>query len=250
MHNSAVVTGAGSGLGRACAIEFARRGLEVFCVGRRPGPLEETVQMIREDSGTATAIAADVGTQAGVDLVGSAVEGRHVVALVQSAARELVRGLEETSRDDFDAVMATNVAGPFFLTQRLMKTFEGGAGVVLISSMAAQVGADRHVAYGASKAALIGLTKHLAVELAPDVRVNCVCPGGMDTPMAREFLADFLGDPPSERAMDALRADAGRVLLRAIAAPEQVAQTVVHVALDATAMTGSVVNTDMGFTAR
>lgn len=195
-------------------------------------------------------MAADISSGAGVAAVRDAVGERPVAALVHSAARESVVSFRDCTPEEFDAVMATNVKGPYFLTQALAPRFTEGAGVVFVSSMAAAVAMPRHSAYGTSKAALVGMTKHLAVELAPAVRVNCVCPGGMNTPMAQEFLAAFLGDPPSDDAMQQLMADGSRVLLGGIADPADVAKTVVHVACDATAMTGSVVTVDLGYSAR
>ena len=77
--------------------------------------------------------------------------------------------------------------------------------------MSAESGRDRHAAYGASKAALIGLTKNLAVELAPSVRVNCICPGATVTPMLQEFLATYYGPNPSEELTQTMLADAKRL---------------------------------------
>jgi NAD(P)-dependent dehydrogenase (short-subunit alcohol dehydrogenase family) len=243
----AVVTGAGSGIGRACAEVLAQRGARVICVGRRPGPLDETVEVLGDEG---IAVPADIATENGVSAVVEAVDEREVNALIHAAGRESITPFATTTRTELDAVFATNLNGPFFLTQQLTERFADGAGVVFVASMSAHSGRDRHAAYGASKAALIGLTKNLAVELAPTVRVNCICPGATLTPMLQEFLATYYGTNPSEELAQTMMADAKRLLLGRAAEPAEIATTAIHLALDATAMTGSTVTADLGYTAR
>jgi NAD(P)-dependent dehydrogenase (short-subunit alcohol dehydrogenase family) len=242
-----VVTGAGSGIGRACAELLAQRGTHVICVGRRPVPLTDTVDAM---GGAGEVVSADVSTDEGIAAVVRAVGERNVSALIHGAGRESVTPFTATTRAEFSAVVATNLMGPFFLTRELAPRFGENASVVFVSSMSAESGRDRHAAYGASKAALIGLTRNLAVELAPSVRVNCICPGATVTPMLQEFLADYYGSNPSEELAQTMLADARRLLLGRAADPGEIAATAVHIALDATAMTGSVVTVDLGYTAR
>jgi NAD(P)-dependent dehydrogenase (short-subunit alcohol dehydrogenase family) len=243
----AVVTGAGSGIGHACAELLGRRGLSVVCVGRRSAPLAETVAAL---GGASEAVPADVSTAEGVAAVSRAVGERELHVLIHAAGRESIAPFATTTRSEFDGVLATNLTGPFFLTQELAPRFADHASVVFISSMSAESGRDRHAAYGASKAALIGLTKNLAVELAPSVRVNCICPGATVTPMLQEFLATYYGPKPSEELTQTMLADAKRLLLGRAAEPAEIASTTIHVALEATAMTGSAVTVDLGYTAR
>jgi len=91
---------------------------------------------------------------------------------------------------------------------------------------------------------------NLAVELAPTARVNCVCPGPVQTAMLEQYLAEYLGASPSEDTLTTMRVEAGRVPLRRIADPSEVATTVAHLALDASAVTGAIVPVDLGYTAR
>jgi NAD(P)-dependent dehydrogenase (short-subunit alcohol dehydrogenase family) len=242
-----VVTGAGSGIGRACAELLAHRGSHVICVGRRPAPLADTVDTL---GGAGEVVSADVSTDEGIAAVAHAVGERKVSALIHAAGRESVTAFSATTRAEFDAVLATNLAAPFFLTRELAARLGENASVVFVSSMSAGSGRERHAAYGAAKAALIGLTRNLAVELAPSVRVNCICPGATVTPMLQAFLADFYGSNPSEELAQTMLADAKRLLLGRAADPGEIAATAVHMALDATAMTGSVVMVDLGYTAR
>ncbi|WP_037068069.1 SDR family NAD(P)-dependent oxidoreductase [Pseudonocardia acaciae] len=242
----AVVTGAGSGIGRACARALAARGLPVYCVGRRPEPLERTAEMIGE---LATVVPADIGTEAGVASVREAVSGE-VRALVHAAAIEGVASLAGTGRKEFDELVGVNLGGPFFLTQALEPVFAEGAGVVFVGSIAAVRGRARHAAYAATKAGLLGLTVNLAAELAPRVRVNCVNPGGVQTPMFEQAVAEVLGAMDEEEAARTITAEQARMLLGRIAEPEELAASIVHLALDAGYCTGSVLAVDGGYTAR
>lgn len=243
----AVVTGAGSGIGRATALGLCERGLEVCCVGRRPGPLEETLDQL---GGRGRAVPGDVGTEAGVVAVVEAVAGSPVRALVHAAAIEGIVALEATDRATFDRLVATNLAGPFFLTQALQHSLAEGCGIVFVGSVSATHGRARHAAYAATKAGLTGLTTSLAAELAPRVRVNCVAPGATNTPMFAAAVSEYLRPMSPEQAEALGAAEMTRVLLGRVAEPAELAAAIVHLALDATYSTGAVVTVDGGFSAR
>jgi 3-oxoacyl-[acyl-carrier protein] reductase len=245
----AVATGAGSGIGRACAQELARRGLEVVCVGRRSGPLEETAAGILQSGGQAVVVSADISSDDGIQAVTHAVGDASVVALVHAAGRDSVTHFATTSRTELQAVLATNFIAPFLLTQALLDKLSQGAGVVFVGSIAGSAGRLRAAAYGGSKAALGGLTRQLAVELAPTTRVNCVVPGATLTPMLEQFVSAYAGENPDDETIMQLQAAARRSLLGRAAEPQELAATIVHIALDATAMTGAVVPVDLGYTA-
>ncbi len=243
----AVVTGAGSGVGRATASALAVRGLTVCCVGRRREPLEATVGQL---GGRGWAVAADVGTEEGVAAVAAAVAGSSVAALVHAAAIEGIQALADTDREIFARLVATNLGGPFFLTQAVVPNLADGAGIVFVGSISALRGRDRHAAYSATKAGLLGLTTSLAVEMAPRVRVNCVAPGGIDTPMFDEAVTEYIKSMTAEEVERFGAAEMTRVLLGRVGSPDEVASAIVHLALDATYSTGSVVTVDGGFSAR
>jgi NAD(P)-dependent dehydrogenase (short-subunit alcohol dehydrogenase family) len=243
----AVVTGAGSGIGRATALALAERGLDVCCVGRRPEPLAGTIGKL---GGAGHAVAADVGTEEGVRAVAGALCGAPVAVLVHAAAIEGIVALEDTDRATFGRLVATNLAGPFFLTQALRPRLTDGSGIVFVGSVSALHGRTRHAAYAATKAGLLGLTTSLAAELAPRIRVNCVAPGATDTPMFAEAITQYLGSMAADEAERVGVAEMTRVLLGRVGNPAEVAAAVVHLALDASYSTGSVVTVDGGFSAR
>lgn len=244
-----VVTGAGTGIGRAVAEQLGARGVRVVGVGRTRATLDDMVASIRAAGGGAEAVVADCATAAGVADVVGAVGGREVAALVHAAGADLAAPFATTDRVAFDTLVGVNLAAPFFLTQALLGRFADGAGVVFVGSVSARTGRDRHAAYGASKAGLIGLTVNLAVELAPRVRVNSVSPGATDTRMLAAYVAESTKGLTDDQQRRTRIADASRMLLRRVATPAEVAATVVHLALDATAVTGVDVPVDVGYSA-
>ncbi|ADB33544.1 short-chain dehydrogenase/reductase SDR [Kribbella flavida DSM 17836] len=239
----AVVTGASSGIGAAVARHLVRRGMQVLGVARRRDALTALGDGVEP-------VVADLRTDEGIAAVASAAAGRDVHAVVHAAGMDDVRSLAATGRAELEAVWALNVTAPVLLTGMLLPVLADGAGVVFVGSTSALRGIDRHAGYGASKAALGGLTVNLAAELAPRVRVNTVTPGGTRTPMTEEYLAAYRQGVGAEHVRRQLSLEQGRLLLGGLADPADVATTIAHVALDARAMTGSTVIVDGGFTAR
>ena len=226
----AVVTGAGSGIGRATALALDARGLDVVCVGRRTAPLEETAEQFTDGRGCA--VAADVSTAEGIRSIIAAVGGAPSTPSYTRRRRgNRVAGRDHQAR--LRPVVAVNLAGPFFLTQALRPLLADGSGIVFVGSVSALHGRPRHAAYAATKAALLGLTTSLAAELAPRVRVNCVCPGATDTPMMAGAITDYLQGMDDQEAQRTATAEMTRVLLGRIAAPAELAAAIVHLALDA-----------------
>ncbi len=191
--------------------------------------------------------ATDAGRGALVDAVRAA--GRPVVAFVHAAGADLVASIGETSAAQLDELLELNVRAPFLLTQALLPMLADGAGIVYVGSISATRGRARHSAYGASKAALIGLTANLAVELGPKVRVNCVSPGATRTGMLRAYVRASTRDLSDDERSRLSVADAARMPLGHVAEPDEVAIACVHLALDATATTGVDLPVDVGYTA-
>ena len=242
----AVVTGAGSGIGRATAQALAKRGLAVLCVGRRSDPLRETVESIGD---SARRVPADISTDEGVAAVCDAVGDGAAACIVHAAAVEGIATMGETDRPTFDALVATNLGGPFFLTRALLPSLGDGSSVVFVGSIAAVRGRDRHAAYAATKAGLLGLTVNLAAELAPRVRVNCVCVGATRTSMMEQAVREYVTAVGEAGAQKLWTVETPRLLL-GVAEPAQIAASIAFLALDATFSTGTVLYADGGYTAR
>ncbi len=194
MNRVALVTGGGTGIGAAAARRFAAQGTAVAVVGRRPEPLNDTVRAIHSAGGEALAIPADLADPAApARIVASVVEawGRLDV-LVNNAAAIKHLPIEEATRELFDEHMAVNVRAPFFLIQAALPHLRqsDSAAIVNISSSSGSLAIPGQSMYGTSKAALEYLTRSLAAELAPQIRVNAIAPGPVDTPIHLTWAGD------------------------------------------------------------
>lgn len=186
----ALVTGASSGIGLACAVALAEAGAEVTCVARREGPLEEAVSQIRAhgwDAQSRVCDIADLDAQAELFdvpydvVVNAAGMARHTPALATTAA-------------DYDAVMNVNVRAAYFLSTNAARALEAagkGGSIIHISSQMGHVGGPDRAVYCASKHAIEGMTKAMALEFGPSgIRVNTVCPTFIRTPLTEATFAD------------------------------------------------------------
>ena len=186
---SIVVTGSGSGLGRAAAVLFGREGGHVVCADLRQEWNEETVRLIKEEGGEAVAVDCDVAIPSQLaDTVRVAVEwsGKLDVMFNNAgiASPHRLLPLDEHSDDDFDRLIAVNCRGVFNGCRESVAQFkrQGSGGVIVNTGSIAGLVAVGSVLYGATKGFIIQMTRALAIEVAPlGVRVNCVCPGGMPT---------------------------------------------------------------------
>jgi NAD(P)-dependent dehydrogenase (short-subunit alcohol dehydrogenase family) len=240
----AIVTGASSGIGEAAARALVREGASAVLVARTPGPLETVAQALGP---TATAYPADVSDPAKVSAMVVEAERRlgGLDLVVHSAGISNPAPLEDLTPERWREVIDVNLSGCFYVCREAglrMRELGGGA-IVNVASESSVLGEPTYVAYCASKGGVLTLTRALAAELAPTVRVNAVCPGSVDTPMLRR---DFASLPDPEYAM---RATAGRIGLRRFATPDEVAAAIVFLAADATFATGCGLALDGGTTA-
>lgn len=202
-HSTAVITGAGSGVGRATVLRFLAGGWSVVLIGRRAEALAETVALAGPISPDRVAVhSCDIGDPAAVDAMAAAVLGRfgRVDALINAAGTNIPRrSWSELSRADYQAVMATNLNGAVYCVQAFLTTFraQGAATVININSEAGlQASPKAGVAYVASKFALAGLTQSLnAEERVNGIRACSIFPGDIDTP-----LLDRRAQPPPPEA--------------------------------------------------
>lgn len=237
-----LVTGASSGLGAACAQLFAAEGAQVYAVAR------DSARLAAVADGAAGVVAthlADVADPAACEgAVAACVErfGRLDV-LVNNAGRHDFRATPTVTREGWNHDLAVNLSSVFFLSQAaLPHLIETSGNIVNVASVAGVIGEAYSAAYTAAKHGVVGLTKALAVEYTRSpVRINCVCPGGMDTPQASTI--EFPDDADFELIM---RVAAPRGLMAA----SDVAQTVAFLASDdAAAIHGSIHVVDAGMTA-
>jgi NAD(P)-dependent dehydrogenase (short-subunit alcohol dehydrogenase family) len=237
MHGKQVlITGATSGIGRATAEAFARRGAHVIISGRDPERGQQVVAEIIRSGGSAEFVAADLAQTDQVRAL--AAKAADADVLVNNAGIYPFGATAEIDEDTYDATFDVNVKGPFFLTASLApRMAERGAGSVInVTTIAAETGMPGFSAYGASKAAATLLTKVWAAEYGPrGVRVNAVAPGPTRT-------------PGTEPMSDALEQIAGALVpLARSANADEIAEAIVFLASDkASYLNGAVVPVDGG----
>lgn len=249
-----IITGAGSGVGRASAQLFAREGARVVCADLRPQWGDETVRLIDEEGGIALGVACDVVEADDVArAVATAVSefGRLDVMFNNAGISSSRRGilLEEHTNEEFDRLVAVNARGVFFGCRESVLQFkrQGGGGVIVnTASITGMVGLGSAV-YGGTKAMIIQLTRALAIEGAPDgIRVNCICPGGMSTNFSRPESEAF-----AERSLEELEQGARMHPLGIPITPEHCAWAALYLASDQSAnVTGVALPIDGGYVAR
>ena len=207
----AIVTGASKGIGRGIALGFAEAGADVVCAARTAADLEPVVDVIRALGRRALAVPTDVMKTEDLDrLVDTTVrELGRLDVLVNNAGGTMPRAAMVTDERFFDTALHFNATAAFLLTQRAARAMVdtvGGGSVVNISSRSSDMVQTSFVAYGAAKAALNMMTRNLAAELAPKVRVNAISVGGIATDALQivltsdELRAQFEANTPMGRA--------------------------------------------------
>ncbi|MFT3863212.1 MAG: SDR family NAD(P)-dependent oxidoreductase [Solirubrobacterales bacterium] len=241
----AVVTGAGRGLGAACAEELARRGAALVIVARGAAELEREAERLRAEGAQVEVVAADVTDEGGARLVLAAAERLGDLRVCVNSAGTNRTGPSATyALDDWDALFAVNVRATFLMCREvggsLLRRGLPGS-IVNMSSQMGSVGYPGRAAYCAGKHAVEGMTKALAVEwAAAGVRVNAVAPTFVETPMTRPMLAD------EEFHKEVL----GRIPSGRLATCEEVAAAVAFLACDGSnSVTGHSLKVDGGWTA-
>lgn len=234
----ALVTGAGSGMGRATALALAREGAKVVANDISPEACEATVRAIRRAGGRALAAVADVSVAASVRSLLDTVLARYgtVDILVNNAG--VLRGtrVEDITEGEWDLVLDVNLKGAFLCAQAVLPTMrrKKAGKIVNVASLAGKATSTLGGAhYTAAKAGVLGLSRHLAREAAPHgINVNAVCPGMIDTPMTR-------GSVPDDRLSAIVRS----IPFARLGKPQEVAELIVFLVSDAAAyITGAAID--------
>lgn len=238
----ALITGAGRGIGRACAAALAEAGAHVLPCARSASEVEQVAEQIREEGGSATPLVLDVQDQSALAAAIGSVDRLDI--LVNNAGTNRPKDFADVTKEDYDAVLSLNLKAAFFAAQAaIRKIIEGGRGgsIIHMSSQMGLVGGPKRSLYCASKWGLEGLSKALALDIACHrIRSNTICPTFIRTPMTQHFL----DDPAFTNSVLA------KIKLGRLGVVEDLMGAVVFLASDASAMvTGTSLVVDGGWTA-
>jgi NAD(P)-dependent dehydrogenase (short-subunit alcohol dehydrogenase family) len=242
----AVITGAGSGIGRVSAVEFGREGARVVVADINVAGAEETVKQVEALGATARAIQTDVADPNSVQrLVTETLEAfGQVHVLFNNAAIQVNKTVEETALEEWNREMGVNLGGIFLCSKFFLPHLRRTRGCIInMASVNGFFVEPMCAGYCATKGGIIALTKAMAIDHGKDgIRVNCICPGYIDAGLAWGYF-EAQADPAAARAA------AGKLhALGRIGKPEEVARVAVFLASDdASFMTGSAVVVDGGF---
>jgi len=244
----ALITGGGTGIGRACALQFSREGAKVAVAGRRREPLAAVVAEIQAAGGQALSASCDVAKSEQVERT-----IREVVAqfgalhvLVNNAGILHVGSVEETSEAEWDRLVDVDLKGVFLVSRAALPELrKSGGAIVNIGSVLGLVGMKKRAAYAAAKGGVTMLTKAMALDHAQEgIRVNCICPAIVET----DLVQTILSQAPDRVA--AVRLRTAQIPLGRMGKPEDVAALAVFLASEESSwLTGAAIALDGGLTA-
>jgi NAD(P)-dependent dehydrogenase (short-subunit alcohol dehydrogenase family) len=245
----AIITGGGTGIGRAISLAFAKEGAKVALFGRRLDKLEEAAAQIKSCAGEVISIVGDVTKSA--DTINAVTQTEQafgpVNILVNNAGTLSVSTVETISEEDWDRLLTTNLKGPFLMSRAVLPAMRRAAGgsIVNIGSVLGLVAVKDRAAYCASKGGVTMLTKAMALDHAHEnIRVNCICPSVVQTDLIRELFAK------SEEGRRAKEARIATIPAGRFGVPQDVAGLAIFLASDESSwMTGTAIPLDGGLTA-
>ena len=236
-----MVTGGASGIGEATSRVFAAAGATVLIADIDMARAEK----LAAELPGARAVKCDVTDEAGIKELFAGIERLDV--LVNNAGIGLVGTVEDTETADFERLMRVNVTGPYLVTKYAMPLLLKAQGrIVNIGSVAGLIGVKKRFAYCATKGAVVAMTRQLAVDYPMQIRVNCVCPGTVDSPFVEGYLEKY-----HKHEKEKVRAELNaRQPIGRLGKPEEIANLALYLASDeAGFVNGSVVSIDGGWTA-
>jgi NAD(P)-dependent dehydrogenase (short-subunit alcohol dehydrogenase family) len=245
----ALITGGGTGIGRATALAFAREGASVAVAARRMEKLKEVVREIERQGGKGLAIECDVTSAASADRAVWATTEKfgRLNVLVNNAGIVHVSTVEGISEEDWDRMMTVNIKGPFLMSRAVLTEFRkaGGGAIVNIGSILGLVAVKDRAAYCASKGGVTMLTKAMALDHAHEnIRVNCICPSIVETELVRGIFDE------TEKGQALRKARIATIPLGRIGSPADVAEMAVFLASEeASWLTGVAIPLDGGLSA-
>jgi dihydroanticapsin dehydrogenase len=248
----AVVTGAGAGIGRATAELFAEEGAAVVIAELDEATGSEAARQIKQAGGRVVFVPTDVSNEASAArMAAEAVTAFGAIhILVNNAAIFVLRGIDATP-EEWRSILDVNVMGPALVAKHVVPAIRraGGGAIVNLASISSFIAQPNYVTYNTTKTAILGMTRCMAMDLAPDrIRVNCVCPGVVWTQIV-ERQAKAMG--LDRAAADVHPQWAGAQLIQRCADPREIAHAILFLASDeASFVTGSHLMVDGGYTAK
>lgn len=242
-----LVTGAGSGIGRACCITFAELGASVILAGRTEATLRETEKLIAGKAAATLCFVTDVTREGDVARLRDAVQARFgtVKALINNAGDNLRTKIEDLKTEDWNRILAVDLTSVFLCTKAFLPLLKGAKGPSIVNnaSLYGVVGQNAMAAYSAAKGGVVNLTRQLAVDYGPDgIRINAVCPGPVLTERIRGY---------AEKGLTDLDRIAALTLLNRLADPAEIADVIAFLASDAASyIHGAAIMVDAGHSAR
>jgi len=241
-NKTIIVTGGAQGIGLATAIAFARQGGQVYILDNNREALDPTGSGATHQR--ITYMACDVTDEKAVNesiTAVTATQPRIDILINNAGINPAPAAIGATSPDDWQHIIDTNLTSLYLVTRSVLPQMAKGGAVVNIASILGIVGARNCSAYAATKAAIIALTKSLALDYAPDLRVNCICPGPVDTKMFADYLSRC-PEPEQER-----RRITAAIPLQRLGTPDDIAKSVLFMASEENAwLTGAILVVDGG----